>query len=136
HLHTAGVARIDVHADDPPDTYPEVAHGRASLQPADAALEVDFVAVVVAMLAGIGVPEDEQGSDQRDEQHERADRGVIRFTLHERHSGARGRAPRASTPESTGAGGPRCARAFRFPYAGPRSPRHDCRYGRSCPDRG
>ena len=51
HLHAAGVARIDAHARPRARHHAEVAHRRAARQAADAAVEVDLVAGVVAMLA-------------------------------------------------------------------------------------
>ena len=98
HLDAAGIARVDVHVDHAADTDAEVTHRRAPLETADAAAEVDLVAVVVAVLAGVGIPVDEQRSQQRHQQHERADRGVVRFTFHVRLPGARARARRGNRP--------------------------------------
>src|SRR5439155_7379847 len=84
HLDAARIARIDAHVDDTADADPEVAHRRAPIEAAHAAGEVDLVAIVVAMLAGVGIPVDEQHAEQAHEQHEGPDRRVVRLTLHAR----------------------------------------------------
>jgi hypothetical protein len=135
HLDAARVARIDANIGNPADADAQIAHRSASFQAADAAGEKDLVAVVVAVLAGVRVPVDEQRAEQRHHQYKRADRGVVGLTLHVYLRGGRGRARRGNRPGSTGSGGRRCAPGCPIPCADPRSPRHDCRYGRCCPDR-
>src|SRR6266403_858012 len=98
HLDAAGIARVDVQFDHAADTDTEVTHRRAPLEAADAAAEVNLVAVVAAVLAGVGIPVDEQRSQQRHQQHEGTDRGVVRFTFHVRLPGARARARRGNRP--------------------------------------
>ena len=81
-LHAAGVARIDVHGHHATHVDAQVAHRCAPGQAADAAVEIDFVAGEVAVLARIGVPVDEQAGHGDDQQHEGADGRIVCFTLH------------------------------------------------------
>ena len=91
--------------EDAADADAQVAHRRAAVEAADAAVEVDLVAVVVAVLAGVGVPVDEQrGERAPPAARTRRPRRSWRHVPCAAPSRARAPARRGSIPGSTGCG--------------------------------
>src|SRR5690606_170432 len=66
----------------PTDIHPQEAHRAAAIQAGDRAGEVDFIALVLAGIAGIAVPEQEPHGHGQHHQDEGADGDVIGFSLH------------------------------------------------------